>query len=115
MIVKIKNLRIDTILGVYKWEENHQRTLLFNVEIESDCKNAFVTDNIEDTIDYDHITNQIRDYVVNNRCRLIEKMVSQILDLIMQDERISKCTLEVDKLKVYDFVDSFSVTQTRIR
>ena len=115
MIIKIKNLKIDTILGVYEWEENHQRTLLFNVEIESDCQNAVVSDNIKDTIDYDHITNQIRDYVANNRCRLIEKMVSQILDLIMQDERISKCTLEVDKLKVYDFVDSFSVTQTQTR
>ncbi len=115
MIIKIKNLKIDTILGVYEWENNHPRTLLFNVEIESDCNQAMISDNIKDTIDYDHITNQIRDYVVNNRCCLIEKMVGQILDLIMQDERIAKCTLEVDKLKVYDFVDSFSVTQTRIR
>ncbi|MES2677992.1 MAG: dihydroneopterin aldolase [Pseudomonadota bacterium] len=115
MIIKIKNLKIDTILGVYEWENNYPRTLLFNVEIQSNCDQSMISDNIKDTIDYDHVTNQIRDYVVNNRCHLIEKMVGEILDLIMQDQRISKCTLEVDKLKVYDFVDSFSVTQTRIR
>ncbi len=115
MIIKIKNLKIDTTLGVYDWEKNHQRTLLFNAEIHSNCQKAIVSDDIKDTIDYDQITNQIRDYVANNHCCLIEKMVGQILDLIMQDQRISSCTLEVDKLKVYDFVDSFSVTQTRTR
>ncbi len=115
MIIKIKNLRIDTFIGVYEWENDHQRALLFNVEIESDCEESLTSDNIKDTIDYDQITNQIRDYVACNRHNLIEKMVGQILDLIMQDQRIKRCVLEIDKLKVYDFVDSFSVTQTRIK
>jgi D-erythro-7,8-dihydroneopterin triphosphate epimerase len=115
MIIKIKNLRIDTFIGVYNWESLHQRTLLFNVEIETDFEDSLTSDNINDTVDYDHITKQIQDYVMQNRHSLIEKMVDQILDLIMQDQRIKRCILEVDKLKVYEFVDSFSVTQTRIR
>ena len=74
MIIKIKNLKIDTFLGVYDWENNYLRSLLFNVEIKSDCQNSTISDDIKDTIDYDHITNQIRNYVENNRCYLIEKM-----------------------------------------
>jgi hypothetical protein len=33
----------------------------------------------------------------------------------MEDQRIKSCTLEVDKTGVYDFVDSFSITQTKNR
>lgn len=115
MIIKIKNLEINTNIGVYDWENDHNRKLVFNVVIESDDEKSMKSDDLTDTIDYDSITNQIKDYVQNNRCKLIEKMVGDILDLIMSDKRISKCTLEIDKLKVYDFVDSFSVSKTQIR
>jgi dihydroneopterin aldolase len=115
MIIKIKNLKIATTIGVYKWEETHQRTLIFNVEIETDLIDGMKSDDLKDSIDYDIVVNQIKHFVENHHCQLIEKMVGELLDLIMQDKRIKRCTLEVDKTKVYDFVDSFSVTQTRLR
>ncbi len=115
MIIKIKNLRLDTSLGVYDWEKDHKRTLIFNAEIEVADESSMKSDDVKDTVDYDKITNQIKNYVDNNYCHLIEKMVGDILDLIMQDPKIKKCTLEVDKLKVYDFVDSFSVSKTQIK
>ncbi|MFT6332266.1 MAG: dihydroneopterin aldolase [Lentimonas sp.] len=115
MIIKIKNLEIDTIVGVYDWESEHSRKLIFNAQMEVDDEKSMSSDDLKDTIDYDLITNQIKDYVGNNRCHLIEKMVGDILKLIMQEKRIVKCTLEIDKLKVYDFVDSFSVSKTITR
>ena len=115
MIIRIKNLRLTTTIGVYKWEETHQRTLIFNVEIETDFIDGMKSDNLKDAIDYDVVVNQIKNFVENNHCQLIEKMVGDLLDLIMQDKRIKRCTLEVDKTKVYDFVDSFSVIQSRFR
>lgn len=115
MIIKIKNLKLTTTIGVYKWEETYQRTLVFNVEIETNFTDGMKSDNLQDAIDYDIIVNQIKNFVENNHCKLIEKMVGELLDLIMQDKRIIRCTIEVDKPKVYDFVDSFSVTQTRFR
>jgi len=113
MIIKIKNLKLETTIGVYKWEETYQRTLVFNVEIETDFTEGMKSDNLKDAIDYDIIVNQIKSFAQNNHYQLIEKMVGEILDSIMKDKRIKRCTLEVDKPKVYDFVDSFSVTQTR--
>ncbi|MFT5703059.1 MAG: FolB domain-containing protein [Rickettsiales bacterium] len=115
MIIKIKNLRIETFLGIYEWEKTHPRTLIFNVQIDGDFEKSIFTDKIEDTLDYDKITNQIRDYTKNNYCHLIEKIVGELLELIMEDQRIKSCTLEVDKTGVYDFVDSFSITQTKNR
>ena len=116
MIIKIKDLQLITNnIGVYEWEKMHQRKLMFNVVIETDFIKGAKSDNLEDAIDYDVIVNKIKNFVNNNHCQLIEKMVKDLLDLIMQDKRIKKCQLEIDKLKVYDFVDSFSVTQTKLR
>ena len=113
MIIKIKNLKLNTNIGVYDWEKTHPRTLLFNVAIETDFMEGAKSDNLEDVIDYDIIVTKIKNFVANNYCQLIEKLSTEILDLIMQDKRIKRCELEIDKLKVFDFVDSFSITQTR--
>lgn len=114
MIIKIKNLRLKTIIGVYEWEESFDREIIVNVIIETDHNSSMQSDNVKDVIDYDVIVNKIKNFIDTNRCQLIEKMVGEILTLIMQDKRINKCTLEIDKLKVYDFVDSCSVTETRL-
>ena len=113
MIIKVKNLKLSTNIGVYDWEKTHPRTLVFNVTIETDLTEGIRSDDLKDVIDYDIIVNHIKNFVENNHCQLIEKMVGGILDLIMQDKRIKRCDLEIDKLKVFDFVDSFSITQTR--
>ena len=43
----------------------------------------------------------------------IEKMVDKVIDLIMEDKRIKKCELEIDKVGAVKDVDSFSVTELR--
>jgi dihydroneopterin aldolase len=82
------------------------------VQIKADDK-ATQSDKIQDAIDYDVIIDKIKNVINNNSIQLIEKLVSNVLDEIMNDKRIQECTLEIDKLGVYDFLDSFSVTQTR--
>ena len=107
MIVKIKNLKLTTTIGVYDWEKSYQRTLVFNVEIETDFLEQVRRDNLVDVVDYDIIVAKIKGFVEGNNCQLIEKMSTEIMDLIMEDKRIKICYLEIDKQKVYDFVDSF--------
>ena len=113
MIIKVKNLKLSTNIGVYDWEKTYERTLLFNVSIETDFMEGVKSDNLKDVVDYDVIVGHIKNFVENNQCQLIETMAEGILDLIMQDQRIKRCDLEIDKLKVFNFVDSFSITKTR--
>ncbi len=115
MIIKIKNLKLETILGIYDWEQDTPRPIIINATIHTDNDNARFSNNIEDTIDYDSIVKQIKTYVASKNFQLIEKMNQEILDLIMKDERISKCELEIDKVGVVENVESFSVTLTKER
>jgi len=110
MLLKIKNLKLQTILGVHFWEEKISRGIIINVEIESDFIKALQSDDINDTIDYDLITTQIKNLIASKRFKLVETMAQKIMDQIMEDSRIKRCKIEIDKVGAVEAVESFSVT-----
>ena len=110
MIIKIKNFKFKTILGIYEWEEKVEREIIINAKIETDYDRARFTSKIKDTIDYDEIITKIKNLLSEKKFRLIEEMVQQMLDLIMKDVRIKKCEIEIDKVRVVENIESFSVT-----
>ncbi len=109
MIIKIKNLRLRTIIGVYKWEESVDRELVINVEITTNLTQSLHSDNIADTVDYDLVITKIKNLVATSRFKLIEKMAQSLMDSILADPRIRKCKLEIDKVGLFTDVDSVSV------
>lgn len=110
MILKIKNLKLKTVLGVHSWEEKVDREIVVNVELESNFTKSLESDEISDAIDYDEISSKIKNLIATTRFKLVEKMAQQVMNLIMQDDRIIRCKLEIDKLGAVESLDSFSVT-----
>jgi FolB domain-containing protein len=115
MIIKLKNLHLKTIIGIHKWEDDIERKMLVNIEIETDHTKSMKSDNIKDTIDYDLIANDIKNLVKNNRFKLVERMADEILNLIMANTKVKKCKLEIDKIGAVADLDSFSITDIRER
>ena len=115
MIIKIKNLRLKTILGVYEWEKDIQREIIINAIIQADINLSAKSDDIADTIDYDKIVTLMKNVVSSKHYNLIEKMVADILDIIMEDKRIKNCQVEIDKIGAVEDLESFSVTDFRER
>ena len=115
MIIKIKNLRLKTILGVYDWEQKIEREIIINAAIKTSHLNSLQSDDLSDTIDYDDIIKKIKKLITEKRFKLIEKMTQEVMDTIMQNSRVLECELEIDKVGVVENVDSFSVTLTQKR
>lgn len=110
MLIKIKNLRLKTIIGIHDWEAKIDREIIINATIETDFEESLQSDDITDTINYDTIITKIKNLIAQNRFKLIEKLAQQVMNTIMEDSRIKGCTLEVDKVGVVPDVDSFSIT-----
>ncbi len=115
MLLKIKNLKLKTILGIHEWEEKTPREIIINAEIETDFINSLNSDNISDAIDYDKITSDIKNLIATKRFKLVEKMAQEVMNLILQDRRVKKCRLEIDKVGAVESLDSFAIAieQTR--
>lgn len=110
MLIKIKNLRLTTIIGVHEWEGKIDREIVINATIETDFVKALSSDDIADTIDYDVIITKIKNLIAENRFKLIEKLAQMVMNKIMEDSRVKRCQLEIDKVGVVESVDSFSIT-----
>ena len=61
MLVRIKNLRLRTVIGVYEWERNRKQDVVVNVEFDFDGQAAAASDRLEDTVDYKALTRRIID------------------------------------------------------
>ena len=97
MIIKIKNLRVQTIIGIFDWEKEQPRDLFITLEIEFDGTKAAKTDSIDDTPNYDTISKMLTHETEISRFGLIEKLAVHLLYKVMTDERISYAKIEISK------------------
>jgi len=109
MLIRIKNLRLRTIVGVNEWERERPQDVIVNVELEFDSKKAVETDNLKDTVNYKTLKQRIIQKVESAQFFLVEKLASQILEIVMEDPKVQHAQVEVDKPHALRFADSVSV------
>ncbi|MEE9543962.1 MAG: dihydroneopterin aldolase [Thermodesulfobacteriota bacterium] len=115
MIIRIKDLKLRTIIGFKEWEREKKQDITINLRIETDETGAAQSDDVKDTIDYKVITKRIITEVEATDFKLLEALSGFILDLVMEDERIEKSTVEIDKPHALRFTRSVSIEMTRKR
>lgn len=109
MILRIENLRLRTVVGIYDWEKQSKQDVVINVELEFDGSAAIKSDDIDDSINYKTINKEIIAHVENSNFDLIEKIAGDVLDIVMKDRKIQKATVKIDKPGALRFTDSVSV------
>lgn len=109
MLIRIKNLRLRTIIGVNEWERTQAQEVVVNVEMEFDGTAAAGSDDLADTIDYKSLKRRIMERVEASSFFLLEKLASEILRIVTAEPRVIRATVEVDKPAALRFADSVSV------
>jgi dihydroneopterin aldolase len=115
MIIKIKNLHLYTIIGLNAPERVKKQEVVINLEIEIPGENAAASDEVNDTVDYKKLKNDILERGEKTDFKLLEKLASFVLDITMQNPKISRATVEIDKPGALTSADSVSVTLSRKR
>ena len=108
-VIRIKNLLVSTIVGFNPEERVNRQDVIINLEIEVDVVKAVITDNQEDIYDYKLITKGIINFVSGSKFYLLEKLTSEILQFVMNDLRVQRAKIEVDKPHALRFSESVSV------
>jgi D-erythro-7,8-dihydroneopterin triphosphate epimerase len=113
MIIRIKNLLVRIKIGVQPAERDKLQDVLINLLLETDDPAA--TDQLVDTIDYKEVTKKIIAAVEQTRFLLIETLARFVLDLVMEEKRVKRAVVEIDKPHALRFSESVSVTMERLR
>ena len=109
MLIRIKNLRVRTIIGINEWERDAPQDVIINIEMELDGKRVSQTDSIDDTVDYKVLKRRILREVEGSQFFLLDKLASHVLDIVMEEQKVERATVEVDKPNALRFADSVSV------
>ena len=96
-IIYIKDLRIETIIGVFDWERKVKQEVSIDMEFPFDCKKAAATDSIEDTIDYKAITKGVIKFVEDSSFQLQETLAESIAALVKDEYGVKSIKLRVSK------------------
>ena len=115
MIIKIENLRLRTIIGVYDWEKKNPQDLVINVTIDFDGRRAGESDSVDDTLDYKAINKKIISFVEANDFNLLERVAVGICDIVFEYPVVRWASVKVEKPGALRFADSVSVTETMER
>src|SRR5262249_3623208 len=89
-------------------ERERSQDLVINAHIEFDGQ-ASQSDRIEDTLDYESLTQRMARFVEGSRFFLLEKLSEGLLQLIAQHPKVLKAKVEVAKPHALPLADSVSV------
>lgn len=109
-IIRIKNLRLRTYIGIKPEEIANRQDIIINVEIHYPASQARHSKDIADALNYRTICKNIIHHVENNRFALLEKLTQDILHIASTPPEIRFAQVEIDKLHALRYSDSVSVT-----
>jgi dihydroneopterin aldolase len=96
-IVYIRDLKIDTIIGIYDWEREVRQTVSLDLEMASDIRGAAGSDDIGDTLDYKAVAKRIIAFVEESEFLLIERMAESVSDIVREEFGVTWLRLRLGK------------------
>ena len=84
-IIFLGGLEIETIIGIYDWERETKQTVVLDIEMAFDIRQAAKTDDIQYTLDYKAVSKRIIAFVEASQFFLVEKLITEIADIILNE------------------------------
>ena len=96
-IVYIRDLRIETIIGIYDWEREVKQEVSFDLDMAADIRLAARTDDIQYALNYKSIAKRIISFIQDSEFLLVERMAEEVASIILLEFSVPWLRLRVSK------------------
>ncbi len=96
-IVFIRDLQIETIIGIYDWERKIRQVISLDIEMATDIQKAANSDNIDDTLSYKTVAKRLIAFVEESEYELVEALAEKICAIIREEFAVPWVRLELSK------------------
>lgn len=96
-IIFLRDLRIDTIIGIYDWERSTRQTVSLDLEMATDIRKAAATDHIDDTLNYKAVAKRLIGFVSESDFQLVETLAERICELVLEEFPVPWVRLTLNK------------------
>tara|TARA_B110000196_G_C20764476_1_gene483641 strand:- start:128 stop:550 length:423 start_codon:yes stop_codon:yes gene_type:complete len=96
-IIYLRDLRINTVIGIYDWERRMKQTIILDIEMGTDIRKAANSDNIDNTLNYKAVAKRLIKFVGDSEYELVEALAEKITEIIMIEFDVPWCRLSLNK------------------
>lgn len=96
-IVYIRDLKIETVIGIFDWERRIRQTVSIDLEMATDIRKAAATDNIADALDYKAVAKRLIAYVGESQFLLVETLSEKVAEIVMTEFNVPWLKLRLSK------------------
>lgn len=96
-IIYLRDLRIETIIGVNEWERHVKQTVVLDVDIGTDIGKAATSDSVEDTLNYKTVAKRLMAFVGESEFQLVETLAERTAEMLVNEFGVPWLRLRVNK------------------
>lgn len=96
-ILYLHDLHIDCIIGIWEWERQTRQTLVLDLDMAVDIRTAAHYDQIEHTLNYKKVAEEITNFVRATQFALVETLAERVANLILTEFPVPWLRLKVNK------------------
>jgi dihydroneopterin aldolase len=96
-IVYIKDLCIETVIGIYDWEREIRQTVSLDLEMAANITVPARHDCIDDALNYKDVAKRLIDFVTHSDFQLVETLAERAAELVIREFSVPWLRLRVGK------------------
>ena len=96
-IIYLRELRVETVIGIYEWERRIRQPVIVDIQMAVDIRRAAVTDNIDDTLNYKAVAKRVIAFIEDSEFQLVETLAERVAEIVMNEFHVPWLRLEVNK------------------
>ncbi len=113
--VFISDLVAHGIIGVNDWEREQPQDIMINIVLFANLTQAGQSDDIDDSVDYSSVAKKVRAYAETARRLTVEALAADLAQLCLEEPRVEKVRVRVEKPGAVRFSRSVGVEIERSR
>lgn len=96
-IVYIRDLKIETVIGIFDWERRIRQTVSLDLEMAFDIRKAAASDDIKDALDYKAVAKRLIAFVGESEFLLVETLAEKVAEIVRQEFQVPWLRLRLSK------------------
>lgn len=96
-IVFLRELRIDTLVGIFDWERRTRQTVVLDLEMSADVAKAAASDHIDDALNYKAVAKRLIQFVGESEFQLVETLAERCAEIIRSEFGVRWVRLTLNK------------------
>jgi len=96
-IIYLNGLEIETVIGIFDWERRIKQIIRLDLEMAVDIRQAAMTDNIDDTLNYKSVAKRLIQFVGESEFQLVETLAEKVAEILLNEFEIPWVRIKLNK------------------